>query len=481
MPEIRNQDFSQGWNTYVPPHLLPEGATPTIQNCDLSETVGALIKRKGQSIEFTELTVAANPSVAGLYQYIQADNDKFIVGAANDDVYNITGAGTWTSIFTNASLNGTEVNFATFGDLLIFVNPNITTQKWTGAGASANLLGTPPSNVKYVEIHKNRVWMANSSAGKSRLHYSSAANAEDWTTTGDLGAGFLDISPDDGDQITGLASIGTILLVFKNLSIHAIYGHKPSNFIQKKITSAAGCVANRTIVKTERFALFLSERGVYACNIEYPATLMSLAIKETVAGLTNTVKTGAAAGHYRNQYWLCIDTDADGKNDEAYVLDYVSGIWFRYTNIKGKVFLTKDDGTLLSGGSDKVIVREHNDTSDDESTAITMSWDSKAYDFGEEGSFIADKQGHDLFVFCEAMTGGTLTVDRIINGRVLADPITFTLDAAVSGEDRVYKNSNVPDTDNGRHFQLRISNAQAAKRPKVFGYSMEAEIKERAS
>lgn len=474
MPEVEviNADFSDGLVTVSPPHAIGVGASPAVENVDFSETVGALQKRKGISVEFTELIVVGFTAVGGLYQYIQQDGDKFIVASAGDDVYNLTGAGTWTSIFTSAGLDGEDVNFATFKDLLIIVNESITTQKWTGVGATAALLGTPPSNAKFIEIHKGRVWIANTSAGKSRLHFSALNNAEDWTTAND--AGFIDISPDDGDQITGLASVGTLLIVFKKLSTHAIYGFKPENFTVRRLSSSVGCRYHRSIVKADAFALFLSDRGIYSASINGVA-LVSYPVKPTIENLSDTVKGGTAAGRFKSQYWLAYDSDGDGKNDRAYILDYVNGIWTQYTNIKARVFLTKDDGVMLSGGSDKIIVREHNDTNDDEGGAITMKWDSKDYDFG---SFVLDKQLLDIAIFAEALSAKNLTVQHLIDGALQADSITVSLTASGS-EDKIMELTDALQSSQGKHIRLRLSNAEVTAPVKVFGYSMLAERRNR--
>ena len=105
--------------------------------------------------------------------------------------------------------------------------------------------------------------MANSSAGASRLHFCQLNNPEDWTTAGGStgGAGYIDVGLDDGDQITGLSSIGQVLLVFKKLSVWALYGNSPGNFTVRKISTAVGCISGRSIQKAESFAIFLGRDG----------------------------------------------------------------------------------------------------------------------------------------------------------------------------------------------------------------------------
>jgi len=465
---IKIQDFAGGLVTVQPAHRIPDNASPSMQNVDVSTETGTLIKRKGIAIEFTEKVVVANPFVAGLFEYVQADGDKFILCAADDDVFNVTGAGTYTSIFTSGTMNGAETNFTTFDDLAIFGNTNITTQKWTGAGASSALLGTPPSNVKYIVVHRSRAFAANSSAGTSRLHYSSLDNPENWTATGDTGAGFIDIAPEDGDVITGISPMGPYLLVFKQNSTFILRGYKPSNFVVQQLSSNIGCLSNRSIVKADAFVIFLSKSGVFTVSIN-GLTLVSFNIKQTIEDIASS---GVAAGRLKTQYWLAYDSDADTKNDSAYVLDYVTGIWTKYSNINVRVFLTKQDGTFLSGGSDKVIIRKHDTTDNDEGSAITMTWESKSLDFSD---WAKDKQLDIIYLFTEGLTGKNLLVDTIINGKDQADQQTFSLTPA-TGEDKVFDSVDFKQSSQGRLIRIKLTNNETSARVRVYGIEVHAEV-----
>lgn len=470
---IGSEDFSKGLVTAVPAHLIEDGATPNCQNIDFSESFGRLTKRKGQSTLFT--ANAGSIQVTGLYEYIQADGDTFVIASSNDDVYNLTGSGTWTSIHNNASLNGANVNFTTFNDLLIIVSENLTTQKWNGAGSSSDLLGTPPSNVKYIENHKGRVWMANSSAGKSRLHFSSIDNAEDWTTSGDSGASYIDVGINDGDQITAIASIGSVLIVWKNTSTWAVYGNKPSNFTVRKISNAVGCVAPKSVVIAESFAIFLGQDGVYSARPDGVA-LLSYNIKPTIDTISYATKQIASAGRLRSQYWLAIDTDADSKNDTVYVLDYVYGSWGIYTNIKASVFCRRRAGTLISGGSDTDIIRLHDDTENDTGSAINAIWDTKEYHLDTWTNL---KQIHDIMMSAAPITGKAITISHIINGITQGTTLTFTL-TPTSTEDKVFlSKQHVPDTSYGQYIKFRFSNNETDARIKIYGYSIAANVLER--
>src|SRR3990167_10827093 len=110
---INNQNFSGGWVTVAPAHVIEGGSTPSVQNVDFSESFGRLTKRKGHSL-YMAANQGGSVKVCGMHQYIQEDADEFLLVAANDDVYDCVTDTTWTSIHTNASLNGADVQFTTF-------------------------------------------------------------------------------------------------------------------------------------------------------------------------------------------------------------------------------------------------------------------------------------------------------------------------------------------------------------------------------
>ncbi len=470
---IGSENFSKGLVTVIPAHLLEDGMTPSCQNVDFSESFGRLTKRKGHSELFA--ANAGNIKVTGLFEFVTADGTKKILASSNDDVYLVTGVGTWTSIHNNATLNGARVNFTTFNDLAIIVSENLTTQKYTGTGSSSALGGTPPSNVKYIEVHKGRVWMGNSSAGNSRLHYCSLDDPEDWTTTGADGAGFIDVGLDDGDVITGLCSIGQVLLVFKKWSTWALYGSGPSSFSIRKISSSVGCVSDRTIQKCETFAIFLGMDGVYSARPDGVA-LLSYNIKNTIDGLTEAVKLDAASGKLRSQYWLCIDTDSDGKNDTVYVLDYVYGVWGKYTNKDENIFYRRLDGTLISGGSDTDKIRLHDTTENDEGAAINMIWDTKEYHVDVWTNI---KKLEDVFAVAAPITGKTVTVSHLIDGVVSGTTIAWSL-TGTGTRDKVYlPGKHFPDGSYGRYCKLRFSNNETDANVKIYAYSIKVTVDER--
>jgi len=169
--------------------------------------------------------------------------------------------GTFTSISPSANDrdDSSIPSYAVFDDdLIITSNAAEAPLKWTGTG-SASVLGTNTPKCAFGATHKNRFWMAGDASARSRLYFSeplpNGADG-DWD---EVEAGFIDIDPDDGDEIRGIISHKKILWVFKgpNIgSIHMIVGDTPLGSV-----SAFGSSTQPVPFKLENFVRGLGAAG----------------------------------------------------------------------------------------------------------------------------------------------------------------------------------------------------------------------------
>jgi hypothetical protein len=134
--------------------------------------------------------------------------------------------------------------------------------------------GSVPSmpNGKCVESHYGYLWVANtieddlsstSVRRPSRVRWSHPGVPDRWRQDD-----WIDVEVGkDADQITALVAFRDHLLVFKDRSVHAIYGDSPENFTVVNLSNQFGCVSQEAVVATP-FGVYFFDRnsGVWAWN-----------------------------------------------------------------------------------------------------------------------------------------------------------------------------------------------------------------------
>jgi len=159
--------------------------------------------------------------------------------------------GTFTDLFTGLETDKIPA-YAVLEDLLVMASDSNTDVPKSWDGTTAQNLAGSPSNFAFVVEHNNRLWAGGVVAKPSRLYYSALGNGADWTGAG---SGQIDISPSDGDVLTGLAAHKGDLWVFKGPyagSIHRIQGTAPTGsdpFRRKNFIRGLGAVNHNSIFR----------------------------------------------------------------------------------------------------------------------------------------------------------------------------------------------------------------------------------------
>lgn len=124
----------------------------------------------------------------------------------------------------------------------------------------------------------------------------------------------LIVGTDQGDIITGIASLGSLAIIAKRKSLYVLYGSSQTDFQILPIETAAGrgCVAPDSFLRVDDAVFFLSEDGVYSMQSGCP-TKISKPIEASLKALMITTAGEAAyynacAGYAQREYTLCIGT-----------------------------------------------------------------------------------------------------------------------------------------------------------------------------
>lgn len=191
---------------------------------------------KINGVEAIHTTALKDPSaIRGLVDYwvlgVGSTATQHRVLHVKNDVMKDDGDGAFTSILSSADRDTTSVpSYAVFDDdLIIMSDADEAPLRWTGSG-TATTLGTNTPNFSFGVTHKNRFFAAGAWANKSRVFYSEPLPQGANGNWDEVEAGFIDVDPDDGDEIRGLVSHKGELWVFKGPytgSIHRISGDTP--------------------------------------------------------------------------------------------------------------------------------------------------------------------------------------------------------------------------------------------------------------
>lgn len=122
---------------------------------------------------------------------------------------------------------------------------------------AANTRRGHPAPHRICAVYSNRLFLGNESDNPSSSKYSDP-NTENFPGTNEF-----KVDENDGDELTGYASMFGGLVIFKQNSIHFLTGSGPTTFRLIKVLDGIGCVSHNTIAPSPGGLYFLAEDGVY--------------------------------------------------------------------------------------------------------------------------------------------------------------------------------------------------------------------------
>lgn len=257
-------DLSGGRNTQSAPYLLTESECRDDLNVHTSLS-GNIEKRFGSST-FNDGSLTGEPakakSVHSLYP-ANVGTKSLIAGvttATTDSLLKISTSGTATNLKTGLTANKrwdwAQAEVSGGSGPLFGMNGVDKPQRWDGAAGSSSdwtaVTGTVPAKGRYLTFFSSRLWCGEG----SRLWYSGITGSSPDPLNWDAN-NYVDLEPNDGQEITGIGIWGPYLIVYKPRKTYKITD--PITAANVKVSNEIGCVAHRSIVQTQIGLLFLSE------------------------------------------------------------------------------------------------------------------------------------------------------------------------------------------------------------------------------
>jgi len=337
------------------------------------DRIGAFETRKGTTIVGAEI-VAATP-ILGLNNYINNANTVYrLLAKVGTVVYDFNGT-SWTSRRTGLS-SSSKARFTNLVDYTFMVNGNnglVCSTYNGGAFGSTNVADLPKGD--FIENYRSRIWIADSSDDK--VYYSDVVNT-DGTISG--GTSFLQISPQDGDKITGLKRYSNALLVFKQNHIYRIYSINstdPDPFIN------VGTYSQESIIETKDGIFFHSPKAFYqfaAQPVDISKKIIDI-VEAIPRAYWESISSWEDGDHI---HWAIGDITLDGVSMTNMVCRYTISkqIWTLYSYpFKIRSACKYDSGTTLTNvlGGDVGKVYTFDSGNDDDGTPIFYNVETQFY------------------------------------------------------------------------------------------------------
>jgi hypothetical protein len=289
-----------------------------------------------------------------------------------------------------------------------------------------------------LSVYKDSLFVAGDTANPSRLYYSGGGDKiNDFTVGG--GGGFIDISKNDGQKITGMIVFKDSLIIFKERSTYK-FAFTTSGLPQvEQVNPAVGCIAPRSIVAVENDIFFAGEDGVYTMGNEAGFAFDVLRTNELSVPIRPTYETidpayiqniSAVYAKKNGQNLVIFSYTEQGSttNNKAMVYDRQRLGWLpTWTNIKANCWAVYKDSTgercILYGDDSSGYVKEILTGTDDFGTQIDANFELRSESFKTGTNHYKNLSMIDLLL---RNPTGTIILKVIVDGVTTAKTVNLT-------------------------------------------------------
>lgn len=327
--------------------LVPENTCQLSLNLHF-DRIGAVCLRPG----LTPITVLPEAEVGsltntrpiqGIANYRNnAGTVHSLVAKINTKVYALNGV-TWTEARTGLTENS-QARFTNLVDYLFMVNGhgNEVCQTYNGTVfGNTNVASLPKGD--YIENFRSRIWIADDSTDK--VYYSDVV-----TTSGNItgGTSFIQVSPQDGEKITGLKRHPRALLVFKQNHIYRIFS---INSADPDPSITKGTYSQESIIESKSGLFYHHSTGFYRFNFDGEQEEISRPIIDIVRAIPRTAYEKVVGWCDDDHlYWSVGDVTLEGVTYSNLVCRYTlsTQIWTVYSyGVKITAACDFDNGTTI--------------------------------------------------------------------------------------------------------------------------------------
>ena len=304
-----------------------------LDSCEFSmnlhtDQIGALTLRKGLTL--LGAGIGSSPILGmGNYRNNAGTNYKALAKIAVD-IYSFNGT-SWSSVRSGLDTTS-KARFTNLVDYIFMVNGNenevLQTYNGSGSFGTTNVASLPTGD--FIENYRSRIWVADNSV--DNVYYSDVVTTSQ-TITG--GTSFIQISPQDGEKITGLKRHPRALLVFKENHIYRIFS---INSTDPDPSIKRGTYSNESIIECKTGIYYHHPTGFYKFNFDGEQEEISRPIIDIIQAIPRS--------YYEN---------VNGWNDDDHIYWSVGDITLTgivFSNIICVYTLSTKNWTIYSTGTE---------------------------------------------------------------------------------------------------------------------------------
>ena len=477
LPMTNFRNMSQGRisnnavNNFMIQSVYPNSVSMAY-NIDFDTIVGSGAVRQGTTPLGS--VVASGKSPLGLAEFVGLNGTPNVLlsvfpGASTATVYYYNGS--WNASGLTTLNNNNNCRFANLGGLSFVVNgadamkSSVDGNTW--GTTNCITAGITPSLIyRYAGV----LLAAGNSGNKDRVYFSSVVDLTlsptlTWNTA-DVGGDWIDINPDDGDNITGFSDVGGSVLVFKNNGFYRLdsitKASDPSLIYDK------GAVSQEAITKCQGSVYFFNGNAIYTTTGGYPSQISRFGVQDFIDAIPQANWKNVCLGADAFNVYASIGEVTINGLTNYIVLKFstLDQSWtVRYYPVQYMFFspYTSTDGRLLRGADNSGYVQTMDSGMTDNNTSIFYSLETQEMEFGDRASTnvitdkIAvftrngkesrlewsggDKDYQDLP--CDLSQPVTILENLNIQGRYLK----FRWSGVTSGSSPVFEGLEFPDVD----------------------------------
>ena len=495
-----------GLNTNTSTLMVPKEDLTHATNVEFT-ILGVREKRRGSS-KLISTPITLGHSVTGLFEWEQSDGTRKFYIASTTGIIHQDVSGVFTEraagFSEDPSLRFTWANW--LGTRLVACNGD-SAARTTTDGTAWDILTTTPSTCLVAVPHRRRLFIIE--ANSSIVYYSVLNDPTDFTGSG---SGSFQIVSPEGGFLTGAASHLGVLVIFKERSIHILYGDSPTStdpdpFVLKPLVIGVGSVSHNSIQVVTgpegTDLLFASKDGIVSLrNIQefgdFRPALITEKIKPEFRNLSSSrLKLSSAAFYPRKgQYYFAAAKSGSSENDIIFKYTVLNKAWsiIHSSNAHNILGVKRDTATedliVYSGDDDGYVWQLDDNSFNDDGVAFEASYSTPWLDMGRPS--IRKAFGPKLLIFHEAVGDYDLTVSYSID---FATPTSTTINmkggcavlgSFILGQDRLCVSQDITTTvvpisirGDGYWIRFDFANSILDQRFSIFGFALEyAEMEE---